>query len=163
MYDMSVGLTFYNSHFFCRVLKMNNISSTIGAWSFHPLITSLPSIVLPNVAYWNVTNGTWEYQVQVSWPLNWTSIDAESTVQTLCAHQYTTQLLTTNLHSYVLDGNAQALPATEAFRRIRPNDPVHPDTIIVSIGYPELAPGLSLRRRTLLRLPDPRVRDVSGP
>jgi predicted alpha/beta superfamily hydrolase len=119
---------------------MNNISSTIGAWSFHPLITSLPPTVLPNVAYWNVTNGTWEYQVQVSWPLNWTSIDAESTVETLYAHQYTTQLLTTNLHSYILDGNAQALTATEAFRRIRPNDPVHPDTIIVSIGYPDMPP-----------------------
>jgi len=41
-------------------------------------------------------------------------------------------------HRYVLDGNAQALTATEAFRRIRPNDPIQPDTIIVSIGYPDL-------------------------
>lgn len=39
---------------------------------------------------------------------------------------------------YVLDGNAQAQTATEAFRKIRPNDPLHPDTIIVSIGYPYL-------------------------
>jgi predicted alpha/beta superfamily hydrolase len=43
-------------------------------------------------------------------------------------------------HRYVLDGNAQALTATEAFRRIRPNDPIQPDTIIVSIGYPHLQP-----------------------
>jgi predicted alpha/beta superfamily hydrolase len=41
---------------------------------------------------------------------------------------------------YVLDGNAQAQTATEAFRRIRPNDPIQPDTIIVSIGYPNLPP-----------------------
>lgn len=41
---------------------------------------------------------------------------------------------------YVLDGNAQAQTATEAFRRIRPNDPLQPDTIIVSIGYNHLPP-----------------------
>ncbi|KAF2827076.1 siderophore esteras-like protein IroE-like protein [Ophiobolus disseminans] len=97
-------------------------TSLAGAWSFYPLITSFPPTVLPNIAYWNVTNGTWEYQIQVSWPLNWTSTNALSTVETL----------------YVLDGNAQAQAATESFRRIRPNDPIHPDTIIVSIGYPHL-------------------------
>jgi hypothetical protein len=57
--------------------------SSIGAWSFHPLAEAFPSTVLPNIAYWNVTNGTWEYQVQVSWPLNWTSRDVKSTVETL--------------------------------------------------------------------------------
>jgi predicted alpha/beta superfamily hydrolase len=43
-------------------------------------------------------------------------------------------------HRYVLDGNAQAQTATEALRRIRPNDALQPDTIIVSIGYPDLIP-----------------------
>lgn len=60
-------------------------ATSIGSWSFYPLLTSFPPTVLPNIAYWNVTNGTWEYQVQVSWPLNWTSKDAQSTVDTLYA------------------------------------------------------------------------------
>ena len=98
--------------------------STIGSWSFHPLITSFPPTVLPNIAYWNITNGTWEYQVQVSWPLNWTSTNVASSVDTL----------------YVLDGNALAQTATEAFRKRRPVDSTQPDWIVVSIGYPELIP-----------------------
>ncbi|KAF2182909.1 siderophore esteras-like protein IroE-like protein [Zopfia rhizophila CBS 207.26] len=98
--------------------------SSIGTWSFHPLITSFPPTVLPNIAYWNVTNGTWEYQVQLSWPLNWISTNVNSTVDTL----------------YVLDGNALAQTATEAFRKRRPVDSTQPDTIVVSIGYPNLIP-----------------------
>lgn len=42
------------------------------------------------------------------------------------------------LHRYVLDGNALAQTATEAFRKRRPVDFGQPDTIIVSIGYPNL-------------------------
>ncbi|KAF2031117.1 siderophore esteras-like protein IroE-like protein [Setomelanomma holmii] len=98
--------------------------SKIGNWSFHPLVEAFPSTVLPNIAYWNVSNGTWEYQVQVSWPLNWTSRDVDSTVETL----------------YVLDGNALAQTATEAFRKRRPVDFNQPDTVVVSIGYPDLQP-----------------------
>lgn len=43
-------------------------------------------------------------------------------------------------HSYVLDGNALAHTATEAFRKRRPVDAIQPDTIVVSIGYPTLIP-----------------------
>ncbi|KAF1911537.1 Alpha/Beta hydrolase protein [Ampelomyces quisqualis] len=102
---------------------MSNLSTT-GAWSFHPLVEAFPPTILPNIAYWNVTNGTWDYQVQVSWPLNWTSKDVNSTVETL----------------YVLDGNALAQSATEALRKRRPVDFNQPDTIVVSIGYPNLQP-----------------------
>lgn len=42
----------------------------------------------------------------------------------------------TNPPSYVLDGNALGLTATEATRRRRPVEFSQPDTIIVSIGYP---------------------------
>lgn len=43
----------------------------------------------------------------------------------------------TDFTRYILDGNAQGLSATEAIRRRRPVDFNQPDTIIVSIGYPE--------------------------
>jgi predicted alpha/beta superfamily hydrolase len=42
--------------------------------------------------------------------------------------------------SYVLDGNALAQTATEAFRKRRPVDSTQQDTIVVSIGYPTLIP-----------------------
>ncbi|KAF7540962.1 hypothetical protein G7054_g963 [Neopestalotiopsis clavispora] len=98
--------------------------SSIGPWSFNPIVTSFPPTLLPNIAYWNVTNGTYTYQVQLSWPLNWTSTEADSTVDTL----------------FVLDGNALAQTATEAFRKRRPVEFAQPDTIVVSIGYPDLIP-----------------------
>jgi predicted alpha/beta superfamily hydrolase len=119
------------------------IGSAIGAWSFHPLISSFPPTVLPNIQYWNITNGTWEYQVQISYPLNWTSPNATSIVDTL----YSLPLLnptpkhpTHDSSRYVLDGNALAQTATETPRKRRPVDSVQPDTIIVSIGYPSLIP-----------------------
>ncbi|KAF2707161.1 hypothetical protein K504DRAFT_504337 [Pleomassaria siparia CBS 279.74] len=97
------------------------MTTAVGNWSFVPLITSFPSTVLPNIAFWSVTNGTWEYQLQIAYPLNWTSQNEDSTVDTL----------------YVLDGNALGLTATEAFRRRRPVETAQIDTIVVSIGYPE--------------------------
>jgi predicted alpha/beta superfamily hydrolase len=42
--------------------------------------------------------------------------------------------------SYVLDGNALAQTATEAFRKRNPVDFDQQDTIVVSIGYPTLIP-----------------------
>jgi predicted alpha/beta superfamily hydrolase len=39
-----------------------------------------------------------------------------------------------------LDGNALGLTATEAFRRRRPVEFAQPDTIVVSIGYPDTIP-----------------------
>ncbi|KAF2115961.1 Alpha/Beta hydrolase protein [Lophiotrema nucula] len=97
---------------------------TTGTWSFNPIVTAFPPTVLPNIQYYNVTNGTWTYQVHISYPLNWTSTNADSTVDTL----------------YVLDGNALAHTATEAFRKRRSVDFNQPDTIVVSIGYPDLIP-----------------------
>jgi predicted alpha/beta superfamily hydrolase len=44
------------------------------------------------------------------------------------------------VHRYVLDGNALAQTATEALRKRRPVDSIQPDTIVVSIGYPNLQP-----------------------
>lgn len=48
-------------------------------WSFHPIVSAFPETVFPNVALWNVTNGVdSNYQIQVSWPLEWTSRDQAS-------------------------------------------------------------------------------------
>lgn len=121
---------------------MANLSTSIGSWSFQPLSTSFPPTVLPNIEYWNVTNGTWEYQIELSWPLNWTSTDAVSTVNTLCAYlAYLAHCPPSNkLTRFILDGNALAQTATEAFRKRRPVDSTEPDWIVVSIGYPDTLP-----------------------
>ncbi|KAF1945364.1 hypothetical protein EJ02DRAFT_396667 [Clathrospora elynae] len=95
--------------------------SSIGTWQFSPLITEFPTNVLPNIGFYKATNGSWEYQIQLAWPLNWTTQAQSSTVETM----------------YVLDGNALGLTAAEAFRRRRPVEFNMPDSIIVSIGYPE--------------------------
>lgn len=45
-------------------------------WSFDPIVSAFPQTVFPNVALWNVTNGIdLSYQIQLSWPLDWTSRD----------------------------------------------------------------------------------------
>ncbi|KAF1929860.1 uncharacterized protein M421DRAFT_4290 [Didymella exigua CBS 183.55] len=82
---------------------------------------AFPATVLPNIGFWSVSNGTWEYQIQLSWPLNWTTPLENSTVETI----------------YILDGNAQGLPATEAVRGHRPVEFNQPDIITVPIGDPE--------------------------
>ncbi|CAA9964652.1 hypothetical protein CFE70_008319 [Pyrenophora teres f. teres 0-1] len=97
------------------------MNSTIGTWQFTPLLTEFPTNVLPNLGFWSATNGSWEYQIQLSWPLNWTTPAETSVVETM----------------YVLDGNALGMTATEAFRRRRPVEFNMPDCIVVSIGYPE--------------------------
>ncbi|KAF1974074.1 siderophore esteras-like protein IroE-like protein [Bimuria novae-zelandiae CBS 107.79] len=98
--------------------------SVLGNWTFTPLITEFPSTVLPNLGFWNASNGTWEYQIEVSWPLNWTSRADNAIVETL----------------YVLDGNAQGNTAMQAVRNRRPVEFGQPDTIVVSLGYPDLIP-----------------------
>lgn len=53
-------------------------------WSFNPIVAEFPHTVLPNVALWNVTNGIdLDYQIQVSWPLQWESRDVEKTALTM--------------------------------------------------------------------------------
>ncbi|KAF1845976.1 siderophore esteras-like protein IroE-like protein [Cucurbitaria berberidis CBS 394.84] len=99
-------------------------SLALGAWQFTPLVTQFPTNVLPNTGFWKATNGSWEYQIQLAWPLNWTTRAESTTVETM----------------YVLDGNALGLTATEAFRRRRPVEFNQPDSIVVSIGYPETIP-----------------------
>ncbi|PGH14498.1 hypothetical protein AJ79_02991 [Helicocarpus griseus UAMH5409] len=96
--------------------------SSLTNWTFNSLVPSgFPATVLPNVEFWNVSNGiNPEYQIQVSWPLEWASRDVESTALTM----------------YVLDGNVLGATATEAIRRRKPVEPSQPDSIIVSIGYP---------------------------
>lgn len=59
------------------------MNSSVGVWTFSPLATDFPATVLPNIAFWNVSNGTWEYQIQLAWPLNWTSTLENSTVETM--------------------------------------------------------------------------------
>lgn len=60
-----------------------NMSSSIGTWTFSPLVTEFPTNILPNIGFWNASNGTWEYQIQLAWPLNWTSPLGNSTVETM--------------------------------------------------------------------------------
>ncbi|KAF1838299.1 hypothetical protein BDW02DRAFT_542038 [Decorospora gaudefroyi] len=97
------------------------MSVSVGSWQFSPIVTQFPTGVLPNLGFWSASNGSWEYQIQLAWPLNWTSQAETSTVETM----------------YVLDGNALGMTATEAFRRRRPVEFNMPDCIVVSIGYPE--------------------------
>lgn len=56
---------------------------SIGTWSFNPIATSFPSGILPNTQFWQVTNGSWEYEVQLAYPLNWTSTNEATTVDTM--------------------------------------------------------------------------------
>lgn len=55
------------------------------SWTFSPLVPAFPPTVLPNIALWNVTNGIdLNYQVQLSWPLEWASRgDANGTALTM--------------------------------------------------------------------------------
>lgn len=55
----------------------------IGTWTFTPLVTSFPTAVLPNLGFWSASNGTWEYQIEVAWPLNWTSRNEDGLVETM--------------------------------------------------------------------------------
>jgi len=57
--------------------------SSIGAWQFTPLVTAFPTNVLPNVGFYKASNGSWEYQIQLAWPLNWTSQAESTTVETM--------------------------------------------------------------------------------
>lgn len=59
------------------------MAASIGNWTFTPIITSFPSTVLPNLAFWSASNGTWEYQLEIAYPLNWTSQNEDSTVETM--------------------------------------------------------------------------------
>ena len=57
--------------------------SSLGAWQFTPHMTEFPTNVLPNLGFWSAKNGSWEYQIQLAWPLNWTSQAETSTVETM--------------------------------------------------------------------------------
>ncbi|KAF2475000.1 alpha/beta-hydrolase [Lindgomyces ingoldianus] len=94
----------------------------VGNWLFSPLVQSFPQTVIPNAQVWSVTSNVTDlkYQIEVAWPLEWSSRNTNSTVETM----------------YILDGNALGFGATEAFRRRRPVEFNQPDTIVVSIGYP---------------------------
>ncbi|KAJ7853517.1 Alpha/Beta hydrolase protein [Mycena olivaceomarginata] len=100
-----------------------NAIQNYSSWAFTPLVPSFPPTVFPNTALWNLSNGDLglEYQIGVSWPLNWTSPNTSASDV---------------LAMYVLDGNALGQTASEAFRRRLPVEPSQPDTIVISIGYP---------------------------
>lgn len=56
--------------------ELPKMALTNYSWSFNPIVSEFPATVLPNVALWNATNGVdLDYQIQVSWPLGWTSRD----------------------------------------------------------------------------------------
>jgi hypothetical protein len=46
-------------------------------------MTGFPTNTLPNTGFWKATNGSWEYQIQLAWPLNWTSQAEKATVETI--------------------------------------------------------------------------------
>lgn len=66
------------------------MAASIGAWTFSPLATYIPASVLPNVGFWSVSNGTWSYDIQLSWPLNWASHLESSTVETMYGSHFHT-------------------------------------------------------------------------
>lgn len=57
--------------------------TSLGVWTFSPITTQFPTNILPNLGFYTATNGTWDYQIQLSWPLNWTSQAESSTVETM--------------------------------------------------------------------------------
>ncbi|KAL4907828.1 Alpha/Beta hydrolase protein [Aspergillus multicolor] len=80
-----------------------------------------------NVASWLITHGNHEsYQIDVSWPLTWSSRKDESVANVL----------------YLVDGNALFLTATETIRRCeaqshrRQSSEHQTGTIVVAVGYP---------------------------
>ncbi|KAJ7363768.1 Alpha/Beta hydrolase protein [Mycena albidolilacea] len=116
-----------------------NAIQNYSSWAFNPLV-SFPPTVFPNTALWNVSNGDLglEYQIGVSWPLNWTSTNTSASDV---------------LSMYVLDGNALGQTASEAFHRRLPVEPSQPDTIVISIGYPLTSDVYSPQRSTDFRPP----------
>jgi hypothetical protein len=57
-----------------------NAIQNYSSWAFNPLVPSFPPTVFPNTALWNLSNGDLglEYQIGVSWPLNWTSTNTSA-------------------------------------------------------------------------------------
>lgn len=46
-------------------------------WSFNQIVPAFPESFSPNIALWSVTNGVdLNYEIQLSWPLDWTSQNA---------------------------------------------------------------------------------------
>ncbi|PKS11276.1 hypothetical protein jhhlp_003038 [Lomentospora prolificans] len=95
--------------------------SALGNWSFTPLVSAFQATILPNVQFWNLSNGAGlEYQIEVSWPFEWASPDLDASA----------------LAMYVLDGNALGMTASEAWKRRGPVEFAQPDAVVVSVGYP---------------------------
>ncbi|KAK4666555.1 hypothetical protein QC763_301250 [Podospora pseudopauciseta] len=95
-------------------------------WLFTPF-PPLPATILPNAAFWNATNpvNNITYQIQVSWPFEWSSRNvANKTALSILDERY------------VLDGNALAGTASEAFKRRKPVSFSQPDAVVISVGYP---------------------------
>lgn len=66
-----------------QLVTAHDMNSSLGVWSFIPLVTDFSANILPNIAFWNVSNGTWEYQIQLAWPLNWSTPLENVTVETM--------------------------------------------------------------------------------
>ncbi|KAF2034566.1 hypothetical protein EK21DRAFT_107700 [Setomelanomma holmii] len=64
--------------------------TSISAQTFSPHVSQFLTNVFPNTGFWKATNASWDYQIELAWPLNWTSQAENMTVET----------------TYVLDGNA---------------------------------------------------------
>ncbi|SPO04353.1 related to hydrolase of the alpha/beta superfamily [Cephalotrichum gorgonifer] len=114
--------------------------AALANWSFAPLPPFAPTI-FPNIQLWNVSDGLGlEYQVEVSWPFEWTSQEAEVSA----------------LAMYVLDGNALGMTAAEALKRRGPVEFAQPDTVVVAIGYPLTDTVYSPQRNIDFRPPLPK-------
>ncbi|KAJ5364886.1 uncharacterized protein N7496_010599 [Penicillium cataractarum] len=78
-----------------------------------------------NVASWDVTSPQNQpYLLQVSWPLEWASLEEKDTITSKA------NVL------YLVDGNAMFLSATEILRRRRLRNPEELATIIIGLSYP---------------------------
>ncbi|KAL4981583.1 Alpha/Beta hydrolase protein [Aspergillus falconensis] len=120
-------------------------------WAFTP---SQPGVAR-NIASWQVTQHNHEaYQIDVSWPLTWSSPMEDDSVANVI---------------YLVDGNALFLTATETLRRRqsqshrRQEPQPEPGTVVVAIGYPLTDSVFSLRRSYDLTPPCPDYTPPPGP
>lgn len=101
------------------------MTTSIGAQVFSPLATVSPANVLTTVGFWSVSNGKWDYTIQLSWPLNWTPPLENSIIETMYNIPFQTGLPDcrlaehepTDLQNYALDRNALGLSKADSLLR----------------------------------------------
>ncbi|KAL2810161.1 Alpha/Beta hydrolase protein [Aspergillus granulosus] len=115
-------------------------------WTFTPAHPG----AMRNTASWHIARPGSEdgYQIDVSWPLSWSSRDRENSVANAL---------------YLVDGNALFLTATEALRRRQSHRSQETGTVVVAVGYPLTTSVFSPRRSFDLTPPCKKYTPPNGP